>query len=100
MIGVVIGVFTLSVMAMAFAAFMALALVIKIAIRLVLLPLLLIKWLIGGVMVVIIGPILIVAGLIAFAALGAVLAIPLLPLLLVIGLVWLIVRSNRRPVMA
>lgn len=100
MIGLVAGVFTLAVMAMVFVAFTALALVIKVAVRLILLPLLLIKWLIGGVMLLIVGPILVLAALIAFAVFGALFAIPLLPLLLVVGLVWLIVRSNRRPVIA
>lgn len=100
MMGLFVGVFTLAAVTMGFLVFMALALIVKIAVRLILLPLLLIKWLIGGVMLLIVGPILVLAGLIAFGVLGAVFAIPLLPFLLVAGLVWLIVRSNRRAAIA
>lgn len=63
-------------------------LVIKLAVRLVLLPLLLIKWIVMGVILLIVGPILLL-----------VLAIPLLPLLALAAIVWLLVRATR-PAMA
>jgi hypothetical protein len=100
MIGLFSGVVTLAVLAMTFAVFIVFALVIKIAVRLILLPLLLLKWLIGGAVLLIVGPILMVAGLIIAAVLAALFAIPLLPFLLAAGLVWLIVRSARRAAIA
>ena len=73
------------------------ALVFKIAIRLILLPLLLLKWLIGGIVLMIVGPILALVGLLLLVVFGAIFFVPLLPFLLLAGLVWLIVRSTRRP---
>ena len=100
MVGMAFGGLILAVLAVAFAGFMALALVIKLAVRLILLPLLLIKWLIGGVVLLVVGPIVVLASLIALTVLALAFAVPFLPLLLVVGLVWLIVRSTRRPVIA
>jgi len=73
---------------------------VKMAIRLLLLPLLLVKWLGMGVVMLIVGPILFIVGLVAAAAVGLTLFIPLLPLFLVGGIVWLIVRANRSPAVA
>ena len=78
-----------------FLLFAVVALVFKIAIRLILLPLLLIKWLIGGVVLLIVGPILALVGLLLLVVLGAIFFVPLLPFLLLAGLVWLLVRSTR-----
>ena len=77
-----------------------LGLFVKMAIRLLLLPLLLVKWLVMGVVMLIVGPILFVVGLVAAVAVGLTLFIPLLPLFLVAGVVWMIVRANRRPAVA
>jgi hypothetical protein len=75
-------------------------LILRTAIRLVLLPLFLIKWIVMGVLMLIVGPILFVAGVIAFLALGLAVAIPLLPILAVVALVWLLVRASRHPAVA
>jgi hypothetical protein len=68
-----------------FLTFALVAVVFKIAIRLILLPLLLLKW-------IVIGAVLAVAGL--------VLMLPLLPILSVGAIVWMLVRANRRPAVA
>jgi hypothetical protein len=59
-----------------------------------------VKWLVMGVVMLIVGPILFLVGLIAAAAVGLTLFIPLLPLFLVAGIVWMIVKANRRPAVA
>ena len=76
------------------------AILFKIALRIVLLPLLLIKWLLMGVLMLVLGPILVVVGLVAALAVALTLALPLLPFLAVAALVWVLVRSNRRPAVA
>ena len=76
------------------------AFVIKFALKLLLLPLLLIKWLVMGVVLLIVGPILFVVGLIAATAVGLVLAVPLLPFLALGALVWIVVRSTGSTVAA
>jgi hypothetical protein len=76
------------------------AFAIKFVIKLILLPLLLIKWLVMGVVMLIVGPILFVAGLLAAAAVGLALALPLLPFLALGALIWIVVRATRPPVMA
>jgi hypothetical protein len=94
----------LAVLAMAaVAVFMVVALlglVLRTALRLVLLPLLLIKWLVVGLVMLVVGPILFLVGMAAFLALAVGLAVPLLPLLAVGALVWLLVRGSRRPAVA
>lgn len=88
---------------LAFAAFLmvaalgALALIFKIAIRLLLLPLLLIKWIVTAVLTLVVGPVLFLVGLLVAAVIGVALFVPLLPFVAVAALVWLIVRANRRP---
>lgn len=83
------------------AIFIGLALfgiLLKVAVRLLLLPLLLVKWIVMGVVMLIVGPILLVVGLIVFAATGLALAIPLLPVLALGALLWLLfAKANRRP---
>ena len=90
------------VLLFAFAAIIGVALfgiLLKVAVRLVLLPLLLVKWLVMGIVMLVVAPILLVVGVILFLAVGVTLAVPLLPLLAVAALLWLLfVKSNRRPV--
>jgi hypothetical protein len=84
----------------AVAVFVMLALVglvVRTAIRLVLLPLLLIKWIVVGIVMLVVGPILLLVGIAGFVAVALGLALPLLPLIAVAALVWLLVRANRRP---
>lgn len=97
--GFLAGILMLGVFAMV-AVFIAAGLVLKLAVRLILLPLFLIKWLIGGVALLILGPVLILAGLLVLTVLTAAFALPFLPLFLVVGLIWLLVRASRRPVIA
>lgn len=68
--------------------------------RLILLPFFLLKWILTGVVMLIVGPILAIVALVLALVFGVVVAIPLLPLLLLGLLVWLIVRSTQRPVAA
>lgn len=78
-----------------FVLFGVMAVLFKVAIRLILLPLLLLKWLIGGVVLLVLGPVLALVGLIVLVVGGAVLFVPLLPFVLLAGIVWLIVRASR-----
>jgi hypothetical protein len=78
-----------------FVVFGLVALVFKLAIRLILLPLLLIKWLVGGIVLLIVGPILAVVGLVMLLLAGTMVFVPLLPFVLLAGLVWLILRLSR-----
>src|SRR3954471_17627450 len=78
--------------------FTFLALAVRFALKLILLPLLLIKWFVLGVVMLVVGPILFVAGVVGTVVAGLVLALPLMPLLAVAALVWLLVRANRRAV--
>ena len=78
----------------------AMGLVFKTILKLVLLPLLLVKWAVMGILMLVVGPILFVAGLIAFLAVSLVLAVPLLPFLAVGAVVWLLVRSSRSAAVA
>ena len=83
----------------AVAVFVMLALVglvVRTALRLVLLPLLLIKWVVIGIVMLVVGPILLLIGVAGFIAVALGLALPLLPLIAVAALVWFLVRANRR----
>jgi hypothetical protein len=86
---------------LAAAMFVGLALfgiLLKVAVRLLLLPLLLVKWIVMGVVMLIVGPILLVIGVIVFLATGLALAVPLLPLLAVAAILWLVfAKASRRP---
>ncbi len=66
-------------------------------VRLLLLPLLLIKWIVTMLVMAVVGPVLAIVGLALALAFGLVIAVPLLPLLVVGTLLWLLVRSTRRP---
>ncbi|NUR55707.1 MAG: hypothetical protein HOQ29_14775 [Acidobacteria bacterium] len=74
--------------------------VIRFVVRLILLPLLLIKWILGTIAMLIVGPVLFLVGVVLAIVIGAVLFVPLLPLLIVGGLVWLLVKPARRPAVA
>jgi hypothetical protein len=83
----------------AVAVFVMLALVglvVRTALRLVLLPLLLIKWIVIGIVMLVVGPILLLIGVAGFLAVALGLALPLLPLIAVAALIWFLVRANRR----
>src|SRR5918994_4596912 len=55
-----------------------------------LLPLLILKVVLGGVLLLAVGPIVVIAAAIGFVALVGALLAPLIPLAIVAGLVWLI----------
>jgi hypothetical protein len=69
--------------------------VLKLVLRLILLPLLLIKWLIGGLVLLVLGPIFAIVGLFVLFVLGAVFAVPLLPFVLLGLVVWAVARASR-----
>jgi hypothetical protein len=73
--------------------FTAIAIFFKVALKLILLPLLLVKWIVMGVAMLVVGPILFLAGIVAVFAM----MIPLLPFLALGAIVWLLVRGTRRP---
>jgi hypothetical protein len=91
----------LPLLVLAAAVFVGLALfgiLLKVAIRLLLLPLLLVKWIVMGVVMLVVGPILLVVGLFVFLVTGVALAVPFLPLLALAAILWLVfAKSNRRP---
>jgi hypothetical protein len=78
------------------AVFTAFAILFKILLRLVLLPLFLLKWIVMALVMLVVGPVLFVAGVVAVFAL----AIPLLPFVAVAAIIWLLVRSNGRQAVA
>src|SRR5436189_4220753 len=80
--------------------FVAVAILFKILVRLILLPLLLVKWIVMAVVMLVVGPVLFVAGLVVFLVMGLAVAIPLLPFAAAAALVWLLVRATRRPAVA
>lgn len=75
----------------------AAAIVLKLAIRLILFPLFLIKWIVTAVVLVIVGPILAIVGAILALVFALVFALPLLPLVALGAIVYLLVKSSRRP---
>jgi hypothetical protein len=83
-----------------FLAFTAVAILFKVVLRLVLLPFLLLKWIVMGTIMLVVGPVLLVIGLATFLVLGLVLSVPLLPLVALGAIVWLLVRASRRPAVA
>ena len=71
---------------------------LRVAVRLLLLPLLIVKWIVLGVVMLIVGPILLIVGALVFLSAGLVVAVPLLPLLAVGAILWfLFVKGSRRP---
>lgn len=84
--------------ALFFVGIVLFGILLKVAVRLLLLPLLLVKWIVMGIVLLIVGPILLVVGVFVFLATGVALAVPLLPLLAVAAILWLVfAKANRRP---
>jgi hypothetical protein len=83
--------------ALAFVALAMFGILFRIALRIILLPLLLLKWIVAGIVMLIVGPILFVVAAAVMLAAGLVFAVPLLPLLAIAALIWVIVKSSRRP---
>src|SRR3954468_14345307 len=77
------------------ASLFAVAIFVKLLVRLVLLPLFLLKWLISGIVFLIVGPVLAVVGIIILAAIAFALAVPLLPFIVLGVAVWLLMRNSR-----
>lgn len=73
---------------------------LRVILGILFLPLLLLKAVVGGLALVILGPILAVLLLAGLLAATAAVLVPLLPLLLLGSLVWLIVRATERPALA
>lgn len=72
---------------------------LRVAVRLLLLPLLLVKWIVMGAVMLVVGPILLIVGVFVFLATGLVLAVPFLPFLAVGAILWMLfARAHRRPV--
>ena len=67
----------------------------RILFGLLFLPILLIKLVLGGVLFLIVGPVLAILAVIVMLAVGAAVAIPLAPILALAFLVWLLMRSTR-----
>jgi|EndMetStandDraft_8_1072994.scaffolds.fasta_scaffold2307221_1 hypothetical protein len=79
---------------------MLVGLVFQIALRILLFPIFLLKWVITGVVMLIVGPVLALVGIVLTVVFGVLLAVPLLPLIALGAIVWLIVRANRSPAVA
>jgi len=80
--------------------FVMLGLLLQVAIRIILFPLFLLKWIVTGLVMLVVGPVLALVGLLLAIVFAALVAVPLLPLLVLGTFVWLIVRANRRPAVA
>ena len=70
---------------------------LRIAVRLLLLPLLLLKWIVLGIVLLVVAPILALVGAAVFLSAGLVLFVPLLPVLAVIAILWVLLKATRRP---
>lgn len=71
---------------------------LRVAVRLLLLPVLLVKWIVLGALMLIVGPILLIVGVVLFLSVGLVFAVPLLPILAVCAILWLFfAKASRRP---
>ena len=70
---------------------------LRLLVGIILLPLLVLKALFGGILLLVAGPVLVIAAVAALVALAAALVVPLLPVLLVIFVVWLVLRSRQVP---
>ena len=87
----------------AFAMFLVVAIagtVIHFAVRFLLLPLLLLKWIVAGIVMLVVGPIVLVVGIVGLVAAALALAVPVLPLLALAGIAWMVVKANRRSAVA
>jgi len=80
-----------------FFGFAFLALLVKLAIRLVFFPLFLLKWIVTGLVMIVVGPVLALVAIVLAFAFALVLAVPLLPVLMLATIVWLLVKATRRP---
>jgi hypothetical protein len=67
----------------------------RLLFSLLFLPLLILKVVIGGLLMIVLAPILIIAAVVGLLALVAAVAVPLLPLLAIGLIVWLLVRATR-----
>lgn len=67
----------------------------RLVVYLLVLPFLLLKFLIGGVLLVVLGPVIVIGAVLAFIAFALALLAPLLPLLALAALIWFIVRVTR-----
>ena len=73
-------------------------LVLKLAFRLILFPLFLLKWIVMAVVMLVVGPVVALVGLALTVVFGVLLSIPLLPVLALAAILWFVlVRANRRP---
>ena len=70
----------------------------RIAIRLLILPILLVKWIVLGIVMLIVAPILAIVGIVVFLSAGFALAIPMVPLLALGAILWFVfAKAARRP---
>ena len=97
-----LGLFALfSVLAVGFRVILWIVLLpFRLLFALLILPLLLFKLLIGGLVFLIVGPVLAILAFVAAIVIGAVVAVPLLPLLLVGAIIWMILRTGRSTALA
>jgi hypothetical protein len=72
---------------------------LRLVFGLLFLPLLLIKLVVGGLLLLIVGPLFGFASIVAAIVLAAALALPLAPVLLLLFAMWMVTRS-RRPAVA
>jgi hypothetical protein len=76
--------------------FATIGLLVKLAFRLIFFPLFLLKWIVMGLVMIVVGPVLALIAIVLTFVFGVLLSIPLLPLLAVGALLWmLLVRANR-----
>jgi hypothetical protein len=73
---------------------------LRLLLSVLLLPFLLLKTVIGGVVTMVVLPIVAIAGAAALLALSMALIVPLLPLALVAFGLWFVLRAGRRPAIA
>ena len=93
----VLAVFALAAVVFSVALF---GLLVSVMVRLILFPFFLLKWILSALVMLVVGPILAIVGLVLAFAFGIVLAVPLMPLLLVAAILWLLLKSTRRPAVA
>ena len=68
----------------------------RLLFALLILPLLLFKLVLGGLMFLIVGPVLAILAVVAAIVIGTLVAVPLIPLLLIGFIVWLVARGSSR----
>lgn len=73
---------------------------IRLILSIVLLPVLLLKALIGGILMLVVLPIAAIAAVVGFIALALALAVPLLPLAFIGLVIWFVLRAARPPAIA